>query len=157
MKLKKILLLLVVLMLSTSNVNAEFENDKIVFKTADWKVFRDIDPMKDTVNCTGIHKDDFSTQLVKDTLSIRVRGGVESITLRFDDNTAENLRWATRMEKDIRAVIIRGSDFDKLLNSSRLRIQISTLISGIQFRDLNLTGIKDVVDNMTQGCPASTK
>jgi hypothetical protein len=129
------------------------KNATVAFTAGNWKVLRSIDQMKDTVNCTGIYKDNYQTQLTRDTLYIGVQGGLESVTLRFRDKPARSFRLAEKMEKEIRSIIISGSDFSELLESDRLRFQASTLVSGIKTDDLDLTGIREAQESIRSGCP----
>jgi hypothetical protein len=121
-----------------------------------WKVLRTIDPMDDSVRCTGIYNNDYSVQLSKDTLFLGVQGGVQGITLRFDDNPPNRLRLATDMEKKLRSVIISGRDFSQLTTSSRLRYQVSTLVRGIESGDLDLDGLTAAIGSISRSCPSET-
>jgi len=129
------------------------ESATVALKAGNWKVLRTIDPMKDTVRCTGIYKDNYGIQLSEDTLFVSVKGGLESITIRFDNKPALPLRLPSKIEKKIRSIIISGHDFSEATESNRLRIQASTLVSGIASEDLKLIGIKDAVESIKVGCP----
>lgn len=96
--------------------------------------------------CKGI-------QLIKDMLFVSIKGGIETITLRFSDKPARSLRLPEEMEKKVRSIIISGSDFSELIESDRLRIMASTLINGIVNEDLDLSGIKDALESIRTGCP----
>ena len=135
---------------------AGLKDAQVAFKSGNWKVLRSIDSMKDTVDCTGIYKDNYGVQLTNDTLFVSVKGGLQSVTLRFGDKPARSLRLAEKMEKDIRSIIISGTDFSELLESDRLRIQASTLVSGIANEDFDLSGIKDALESIRANCPIQT-
>lgn len=147
---------LFVLALSLSFVAAAqgLKDAKVAFLSGNWKVLRSTDPMKDTTTCTGIYKDNYSVQLVSDRLFIGLTGGIESVTLRFDDKPAQRLRLAEDVEKKIRSVIIAGMEFTELAESSRLRYQVGTLVSGVKTGELDLTGIRETVENIRSGCPS---
>lgn len=57
------------------------------------------------------------------------------------------------MEKEIRSIIISDTDFSELIESNRLRIQASTLVSGIVNEDFDLSGIKDALGSIKASCP----
>ena len=109
--------------------------------------------MKDTIDCTGIYKDNYGVQLSSDTMFVSIKGGLETVTLRFGDKPARPMRLAEKIEKNIRSIIISGSDFSELMESDRLRIQASTLISGIANEDFDLSGIKDALESIKTSCP----
>lgn len=132
---------------------AGLKDASVAFKSGNWKVLRSIDSMKDTVDCTGIYKDNYGVQLTSDTLFVSVKGGLQSVTLRFGDKPARSLRLAEKMEKEIRSIIISGTDFSELMESDRLRVQASTLVTGIANEDLDLTGIKDALESIRASCP----
>ncbi|MCL7715134.1 hypothetical protein [Stenotrophomonas mori] len=125
----------------------------IALIVGNWKVLRSIDPMDDSVRCTAVHNNDYSTQLSYDTLFLGIQGGVRGVTLRFDDNPPGRLRIATEIEKRIRSVVISGRDFSQLSNSNRLRYQISTFMDGIITGDLDLDGFSAALDSIRRHCP----
>lgn len=139
--------------LTGSAAFAGLKDGQVAFKSGNWKVLRSIDSMKDTVDCTGIYKEQYGVQLTNDTLFVSVKGGLQSVTLRFGDKPARSLRLAEKMEKDIRSIIISGTDFSELIESDRLRIQASTLVSGIANEDFDLSGIKDALESIRANCP----
>lgn len=133
--------------------SAGLADAQIAYKSGNWKVLRSIDTMNDTVNCTGIYKENYGIQLTKDTLYVSVRGGLRSVTLRFGEKPARPLRLAEDMEKRVDSIIISGTDFAELLEGDRLRIQASTLVSGIATEDLDISGINSALENISNGCP----
>lgn len=132
---------------------ASLKDAQLAFKSGNWKVLRSIDPMKDTVSCTGIYKENYGVQLTADTLYVSVKGGLQSVELRFGDRPARSMRLAEKMEKEIRSIIISGTDFSELMESDRLRVEASTLVSGIANEDFNLSGIKDALESIRASCP----
>lgn len=141
------------MVLNGTVVFAGLKDAQVAFKSGNWKVLRSIDSMKDTIDCTGIYKDNHSVQLTSDTLFVGVKGGLQTITLRFGDKPARSLRLPEKMEKDIRSIIISGTDFSELIESDRLRVQASTLVSGIANEDFDLAGIKDALESIRSNCP----
>ena len=145
--------LVTLISLSSTIAFANLKDAQTAFKSGNWKVLRSIDSMKDTVECTGVYKDNYGVQLTNDTLYVSVRGGLESVTLRFGDKPARSMRLAEKAEKDLRSIIISGTDFTELIESDRLRIQALTLVGNITNEDFDLSTIKDVLDSIRGGCP----
>jgi hypothetical protein len=144
------------IVISTNSHGQGLKDAAIAFQSANWKVLRSIDSMKDTTSCTGIYKDNYAIQLTTDTLFLGVQGGIQSVTLRYGDKAARSLRLADEMEKKIRSVIIKGADFAELSGSDRLRYQVSTLVSGIKTDELDLVGFEETLANIRSGCPTPT-
>jgi hypothetical protein len=124
-----------------------------VYKSGVWTVLRTVNQMSDATVCTGIYKDNYGIQLTGDKLYINVKGGISSVTLRFGEDAAKPLRLATEIEKKIGSLILEGSDFYEAMRSTRLRMQVGTLVRGIETIDLELTGIDPTVANIGSGCP----
>lgn len=86
-------------------------------------------------------------------LGFKGRGGVKFYTLRYDDQPAESQQSATKMEKDISAVIIDSSNsFDRIYNGKRLRAQVGTILGALIVEDIDLTGFKEAVDYIRANC-----
>jgi len=128
-----------------------------VFTAGKWKVVRSVDNMTDKIDCIGIYGNDYSIQLTDHTLYAAIKGGIKGIEMRFDDDPVKPLRLPTSMEEKVGTVIINGSDFSSALKSMRLRIQVSTLVKGIQFKDIDTKDMMAALDNIKQGCPASSQ
>jgi hypothetical protein len=152
-KLRILILCAIVAAIPVGGLAQGLRDAKVAFSSGNWKVLRSTDPMKDTTNCTGIYKENYSVQLTPEKLFIGIQGGIQSVTLRFGEKPARGLRLAEDMEKKIRSVIISGSDFAELVDSDRLRYQVSTLVSGIKTDELDLTGLRAALENIRSGCP----
>jgi hypothetical protein len=128
---------------------------EVAFKSDNWTVVRSSGGLfSKGVECTGTYKDDKGIQLTADGLSVHLNGELQSITVRFDDKPARPVRYASRMEQNLRAVQITGGDFAELLASSRLRVQSTTAASGVVSEEVNLAGIKDAYASIKTGCSA---
>ena len=136
---------------------AALKDAKKTLTVGNWAVLQDKDLMTDKIDCTGIWKGNFQVQLSEVGFYFGVPGGIQSVTLRFDDEPAESLRLATKIEKDIRSVILEGSDLKRVLEAKRLRYQVSTLVRGLQQGEMDLTGIKEAYEHIKAGCPAAPK
>ena len=111
--------------------------------------------MTDKVSCTGVHKTGPKVQLSDDGFYVSVQGGVKGVKVRYDDNPAEGMRLGTDMEKKIGAVMFTGGDFQKVLQSKRVRLQVMTILDRVSESDLDITGIVDAHNNILAGCPAT--
>lgn len=129
---------------------------ELASKAGNWKVLRSQDPMNDQIICTGIFEDNYSVQLSAEALYLTIPGGVQSLTLRFDENPPRQLRLATDMEKRIRSVILKGNEFSEFTSSKRLRYQVSTLVRGIESGDMNLEGLGSALESIKAGCPKTS-
>jgi len=105
---------LMLALITFQTFGANLSDAPVTFRSGNWKVVRTLDAMNDKVTCTGIYKDDYSVQLNEGELYVSIRGGLQSITMRFDENPARKLRIPLKMEKDIGAVMLTGNDFNEL-------------------------------------------
>jgi len=142
---------------STIAIAGSLKDAPVAFQSGNWKILRTLDQMTDKVDCTGIYKDDYGTQLTDDSLFLPVKGGIQGVTLRFGELPAEPLRLASDMEKKVGFVVITGSDFSKLLANGKLRFQISTLVNGINSGELDLTGVNEALASIKSGCPITAQ
>lgn len=152
-KILKSTLTSILFFIATAPANADLKNSAIAMKSGNWKVLRSLDAMTDKVQCTGIYKENYSIQLAQDELYVSVSGGIQGVTLRFDEQSPLSMRLATKMEKEIRSVIISGTEFTQLTQSKRLRLQVSTLVSGLHNDDLDLTGLNEALQSISTNCP----
>jgi len=119
-----------------------------VFSAGRWTIDRSVNKMTDVPSCAGLYRGEWKIQLGKDDLSVRMRGrgGVGTVTLRFDDAPPQEMRLATDMEKDLSLVVVDGNDFALALRSARLRIEIFTILNDIVQEDIDLKGAKQAHD-----------
>ncbi|MET4574984.1 hypothetical protein [Ottowia thiooxydans] len=146
-------LLCVAAVAPTVSLAQGLKNAQTVFTAGKWKVVRDIDKMTDKVDCTGIFNNDYSVQLTEDTLYMGFSGGLQGVTLRFDDQAPSPLRLANETEKKIRTVVISGREFVEALKSTRLLVQVSTLVGGVKMQEVDTTDMMAALDNIKAGCP----
>lgn len=124
-----------------------------VFREGEWRVYRSVDSFTDAVSCTGTFGDNLNIQLAPDALyvSLRGRGSVSSVTLRYGDEAPEPLRLASDIEKDIDTVIIQGEEFARVINADRLRVQVLTILSTLVFEDIGLDGFLSARELIREG------
>lgn len=150
-------LIAAVALIASQPCNAQSLKDgQPTLKTGNWTVVRSIDPMTDKVSCTGIYKTDYRVQLSEKALFVNISGGLQYVILRFGDSPPQPMRLPQAIEKDTGAVMIDGADFTQALNTTRLRVEVLTLVRGLKREDLDITGIQSAIEHIRAGCPAST-
>lgn len=124
--------------------------------TGQWTVYRKMEGMSDKVTCTGVNVQGPNIQLSSRGFYIALRGGIDSVELRFDEKPSRKMRVPTDMEKKVRAIILDEEEFQDAINSDRLRFESLRTLGGFNTGDINLDGIKAARDHIQAGCPAST-
>ena len=126
-----------------------------VFSSGKWHVVQKLDSMTDKKTCTALYQAGWTIQGTSDSMYVNLggRGGVKAYQLRIDDEPADSLRLASKMEKQISAVDLDHS-FARVYNSKRVRLQISTILRDIVVEDIDTTGFKDAVDYIKSNCGA---
>lgn len=140
-------------LVATSAAALSLADAPVVFKSGNWSVLRATDAMSDKTVCTAIYKDDYGVQLTDHALFLHVRGGPEAFRLRFDDDPAGSLKIATDIQKKIDVIEVEGADFTRLLAAHRLRYDVTAIIGPGPEGDLDVTGIAEAVQNISNGCP----
>jgi|GEM_PF-6277116 len=149
---KKIIICATMLSALSGAAMADLGTAAKVGKFGKWTVLRDVDKMTDKTSCTGVQGEKYEIQLTDKALYARVSGGIESVTVRFDQNPARPFRLATEMEKKIRAVIIDDYDYREALRSKKILIQVSTLVSGTKTIEIDSAGIDQASQLISGGC-----
>jgi len=116
-----------------------------VAKSGNWTVRRTFHAVTDEPACVANYEDRFDIQLGENDLFVGLggRGEVSSVVLRFDDKPAKESRPASEAEKRLRTVNLRGAEFEELISSKRLRMQIRTAAGATIEEDLDLDGVKE--------------
>lgn len=154
---KKILISLVALssvlaMQSAIAASPKEKNPKRQF--GNWVIVRSVDPMTDAVKCEGRHLvNPKEIQLSGSTLFIATAGGVRSLTIRFGDEPAEEMRLPTQLESRVGAFLIEGDEFEKAMTTKRVRAKILTMYEGVKTIEFDSTGIDRAVEHINAGCP----
>ncbi len=128
----------------------------VTLTTGKWIVERSIDQMTDKVSCTGYHASSRLIQLAENAMHVRIRGGVQSISIRINDDPAKPLRLPTDIERELSAISMKGAEYAALSTSRRLRIQVLTHVSGLVNEDIDLDGITAAVAHIRAKCPVPT-
>lgn len=134
-----------------SKLKAEGE----VFSSGKWHVVQKLDAMTDKKSCTALYQAAWTIQGTADTLyvSLRGRGGIKAYQLRVDDAPADELRLASKMEKDLGAADLDHS-FGRVYSSKRIRLQVSTILGSLVTEDIDTNGFKESVDYIRSNCQA---
>jgi hypothetical protein len=113
----------------------------------DWTIYRDFDPMGGTQTCTAAYKDDTSVQLNKGAIAFALNQkiGVNGYHLRWDGNPAGELVLPGINGKKMSAFFLTDSDFAKLQNAKRLRVQVITLSNSVVNYDIDLKSVPQVI------------
>lgn len=153
---KSYLAILTCILFSNITFAQSLKDAPMTLKVGNWSVFRSVDTMTDKVSCTGIYKSNYGVQLTPNTLYVKILGGIQSVTLRFGEDSAQPMRLPQKLEKDVNTVIIDGREFTQVLESNRIRLQVLTLVRGVATEDLDTTGIQTAIDHIRIGCPVSS-
>jgi hypothetical protein len=116
-----------------------------------WRIEKKVDAMTDKTSCIAFYESDPQVQLSTSGfyISLRGRGGVSSIQLRFDGEPARARRLATKMERDISALSFNREEFRELtLAKERLRVEVFTILRSVVNYDIDLTGHLDAINFM---------
>jgi hypothetical protein len=124
----------------------------VIFRSGAWEVHRTTDGMTDATVCTAIYKNNFGVQLSDTMLTIAVPDGVKDVQLRFDNADPQAVRAATRSEFQNNRVEITGGDFHQVIDSNRLRYQVTTAANSVVTGDIDLGGAFQTHDNVRAGC-----
>ncbi len=127
----------------------------IIFSAGVWDVHRTTDTMTDATVCTSIYKNNFGVQLGESMLTIAIADGVKNVQLRFDDANPQAVRPATPSEFKNNRIEITGSDFAEVLDSRRLRYQVTTGTNATASGEIDLNGVFQTHDNVRAGCAGS--
>lgn len=146
-------LIFTVLLLCASVNGEDLRAAKPTLKVGNWTVLRTMDAMTDKVECTGIYKSNYGIQLAGNRLFVTVAGGIQAVTLRFGEAPPEAMRLVIKREKELGAVIIDGADFFRALTTTRVLVQILTLVRGVKIEDIDTAGMQSAVDHINSGCP----
>jgi hypothetical protein len=127
----------------------------IIFSAGVWDVHRTTDAMTDATVCTSIYKNNFGVQLGENMMTIAIADGVKNVQLRFDDANPESVRPATPSEFRNNRIEITGRDFAEMLDSRRLRYQVTTGANSAASGEIDLNGVFQTHDNVRAGCAGS--
>jgi hypothetical protein len=125
-------------------------HNQIPANIGNWRIKKDADQMSDQPSCLAFLDRNSQVQLYHDTffIGLRGRGGIQSITLRFDDKPAQPMRIPSRIEKELSSINFTRSEFDELQRSKRLRVEVSTVLNHIWRDDIDLNGHLDALEQL---------
>jgi len=120
-----------------------------------WQLRRSKDAMTDKTSCilSPVGKPYVQISVGNLYIGYRGRGGVQGFRYRLDDGPISEMQLPTPIEKQIGAVRISGEVFNQVLRASRLRVEVLTLVSGLQNEDLAVSGMRRLYAKMRQECP----
>ena len=120
-----------------------------------WVLYRWNDSMTDKITCslTPVGKPYAHFSKRGFMVSYKQRGGVQGYKYRLDDRPAAEYRLAEGLEEDSDTVIFAANDFNSLLEASRLRLVVRTVLGETSNDDFDLTGMHGLFAKMRQECP----
>lgn len=128
------------------NVHAAGNIDEVMGKpvhsSGSWEVRVKADPMTDEKTCTAVLKGRPNIQASKDSLYVRIPGGVGGYEFRIDDQPVSDMTLPSDMEKSVSVVIFEGGNHAKIVSAKRLRVQALKPVSGMHFEDIPLDGLE---------------
>lgn len=127
------------------------QTNEPVFRSGNWFVVRSTKENSTTVACTGFYKDRRGIQLSEDTLIVKVPDGIETVAIGYGDKMRP-ARPPEDIEREMRAVVFRGADFDRLKRTRIIKLEISTARGQLR-HELNVQGINAALLNIASGCP----
>lgn len=127
---------------------------KIEKSFSNWDVRVNSNPMTDKKICTAVPRDNPQVQGSANMLAIsfRGKGGVKGYEYRLDDHPVSPMKTATSLERDMSVIIFEGNDFEQILNSKRLRIQVVPVLQGLHFEDVNTNGFRASIQYIRDYC-----
>lgn len=123
-----------------------------VFRSGPWFVVRSVREGGNVVACTGFYRANRGVQLSKDSLVIKTRQEIRTVSLGFDGKPMGAPRPLSAAEKQLGALAISGDEFAQLSLSSKLRLEF-VIDQGAQKHELELRGLKGALENINAGCP----
>jgi hypothetical protein len=121
---------------------------EILEKVGGWQLTATKDAMTDKLSCTGFYDGKPTVQLNAESfyVSLRGRGGVQGVMVRFDDRPAGSMRLPTDIEKRLSHVQLTRSEFTEMQQAQRVRIEVITILNQIVLEDVNLQGTAAALD-----------
>lgn len=137
--------ILIVSLLSMASISQANETKTVVLSNSDWTATKTVNSMTDKVSCYIINNRDRNIQAGSDSFYIgrSGQGNVAGYQYRLDTDTPASYMLASRLEKDISAIII---PVDKLEGKNRIRVSgLSILRTSIDV-DIDISKLGPAVD-----------
>jgi hypothetical protein len=131
----------------------QLSTNEVVFNSGNWYVVRSFRATSGKTGCTGFYQQQREVQLSSDELIVKVPGELRQVVIRFGDELSQPARKPSKAEMQMGAVVIGGEQFDKLLTSRKLALEITTKTERTA-TVLRLNGLREALDNIRAGCPA---
>jgi hypothetical protein len=120
-----------------------------------WQMRRTKDNMTDKQSCVISPAGKPYVQVTAQDLyiSYRGRGGVQAFRYRIDDGPPSELQLVSDINKQIGALQIKGSTFDRIVRANRLRVSALSVLSSMNEEDLPLDGLSRLHARLLKECP----
>ena len=157
---KKLFLLLTAIVISAAPV---FLNPAVAqgvgpvtAKKGKWELRVSKDGFSDETRCviTYIGRSDIQVSQGSLFFDYSKKGGVESYEYRLDNEPSSGLILPDDVLRRIGIVKISGQGFSRVMTSSRVRVQVLTLIAGLSNEDVSTSGLFELYNQMLDRCGA---
>lgn len=124
-----------------------------VAEVGNWTVKKVEDSFSGETTCRGDYKHNTRTYLTKDELHLVTTEAftMNSVTIRYGEDPPNKIRMATPTETRFGTITLKGREFAELLKHNRVRTRV-TLLRSTTEEDVDLTGIRDAIKIMRNGC-----
>ncbi|PZR93473.1 MAG: hypothetical protein DI537_10145 [Stutzerimonas stutzeri] len=113
-----------------------------------------MDGFSDERRCVVLYDGDADIQFSRGILALGFNryGGLKDYQIRIDDGPIIEMS-PSDFDKDNGLVILEDDQLQKILDSKRLRVRVTTAREGVKQRDLDMTGLKEIRDRFVAECP----
>ena len=120
----------------------------------DWTIYKKVDIMTDKTQCIALFGGNKNIQLNEAGLAFGKLGYPQAYKYRLDDEPLSQLVLNEDVPKQMGAVILEGTLFERIKGSKRFRIQVTA--TPLQTFDLNTSAANTVLAEFKkQGCTGS--
>lgn len=125
---------------------------QIIARSGDWQLTRSRSGFDDRVSCQVTNSRNRWVSYDPEGLMIiyRGRGGIQGARYRVNDGPASEMILPTRAEQEVGFITFRGIHSVTILQGTRLRVQGLTLLQGLAEDDINLRGLRDLANRLTE-------
>ena len=136
---------LLVALMVIAGVAQAGETKTVIFKNSDWTSTKTVDSMTDKVSCYIANNRDREIQGSANSFYIGRdgKGNVSGYQYRLDSDPASSYILASRLEKDISAIII---PVDKLAGKDRIRVSGLSILNTLIEVDVDISKLGPAVD-----------
>ncbi len=124
----------------------------VVLRAGNWYVVRSSQTAPGAPACAGFYMGQDGVELGKDKLVVKLPGEPKSIGLRFGDEPPRAPRAPEANERQARAVVLAGPEFEQLRRNKSVALDVTTA-QGRANPTFQLEGLNAAVKSIDAGCP----